>query len=162
MLKKTAFIYDDYFDCDLCPEGQVLDYATTSRDSYREYKSNAETCLACPLFRECTPSRKHVKVVTFHLWEGYKEQIIEHRYEERGKRIYKRRKETVERSFADAKELHGHRYARLRGITKVTEQSLLAAACQNMKKIALLLDREGPTATRLRTYRTCTTEYAPI
>jgi hypothetical protein len=32
-----------------------------------------------------------------------------------GKRVYARRKETVERSFADAKQLHGHRYARMRG-----------------------------------------------
>lgn len=145
MLKKTAFVYDEYFDCYLCPEEQVLNYATTSRDGYREYKSNAATCRDCPRLKECTQSRNHVKVVTRHVWEEYKEQIIEHRYEERGKRIYKRRKETVERSFADAKELHGHRYARLRGIAKVTEQCLLAAACQNIKKIALLLDREGQT-----------------
>ncbi|WP_034633161.1 transposase, partial [Maridesulfovibrio bastinii] len=54
-------------------------------------------------------------------------------------RLYKRRKETVERSFADAKELHGHRYARMRGLSKAQEQSLLCAACQNMKKIALIL-----------------------
>ncbi|MCD8552641.1 transposase, partial [Seleniivibrio sp.] len=55
------------------------------------------------------------------------------------KKIYGRRKETVERSFADAKELHGHRYARMRGIGKVFEQCLLSAAVQNMKKIALVL-----------------------
>ncbi|TPE52015.1 IS5/IS1182 family transposase, partial [Maribrevibacterium harenarium] len=53
--------------------------------------------------------------------------------------IYARRKETVERSFADAKELHGYRYARFRGIDKVSSQCLLTAAAQNMKKIALLL-----------------------
>jgi hypothetical protein len=47
-------------------------------------------------------------------------------------------KHTVERSFADAKQLHGHRYARYRGIGKVKAQCLLAAACQNMKKIARL------------------------
>jgi len=47
----------------------------------------------------------------------------------------------VERSFADAKQLHGHRYARLRGLKKVMEQCLLAATAQNMKKIALLLAR---------------------
>ena len=35
-----------------------------------------------------------------------------------GKRLYARRKETVERSFADAKELHGHRYARFRGLAQ--------------------------------------------
>jgi IS5 family transposase len=50
----------------------------------------------------------------------------------------------VERSFADAKQLFGHRYARFRGLTKVTCQCLLAAAAQNMKKIALALARAAP------------------
>ena len=49
------------------------------------------------------------------------------------------RKETIERSFADPKELHGLRYCRFRGIKKVSEQCLLTAAVQNMKKIARLL-----------------------
>jgi Transposase DDE domain len=61
------------------------------------------------------------------------------------KRIYKRRKETVERSFADAKQLHGHRYARMRGLSKVQQQCLLAATAQNIKKIALMLSQTGPT-----------------
>lgn len=56
---------------------------------------------------------------------------------EKGKNIYKRRKETVERSFADSKELHGLRYCRMRGLSKVAEQCLLTAAVQNMKKIAM-------------------------
>ena len=50
----------------------------------------------------------------------------------------------MERSFADAQQLHGHRYARLRGRDKVHEQSLLAAVVQNRKKIATLLGRVGP------------------
>jgi hypothetical protein len=64
----------------------------------------------------------------------------------RGKALYKRRKETIERSFADAKELHGLRYARMRGLTRVTEQCLLIAVYQNIKKMALLLwkRRKGP------------------
>ncbi|TWH25858.1 hypothetical protein L611_000600000010, partial [Aminobacter sp. J15] len=41
-----------------------------------------------------------------------------------------------------AKQLHGHRYARFRGLMKVTWQCLLAAASQNMKKIALALTRQ--------------------
>jgi len=44
----------------------------------------------------------------------------------------------VERSFADAKQHHGHRYARFRGLAKVQMQCLLAAAAQNIKKMALL------------------------
>ena len=62
-----------------------------------------------------------------------------HRLTPQGKKIYERRKETVERSFADAKELHGHRYARFRGLEKVRAQCLMAAAAQNIKKIARLL-----------------------
>ena len=54
-----------------------------------------------------------------------------HRLEPRGKRIYKRRKETVERSFADAKQLHGHRYARMRGLTKV--QGTMSAGCHSAR-----------------------------
>ena len=53
-----------------------------------------------------------------------------------GKRIYAWRKETMERSFAEAKELHGLRYARMLGIRNMYEQSFLTAAVQNMKRIA--------------------------
>ena len=53
------------------------------------------------------------------------------------KKQYRRRAETVERSFADAKQHHGHRYCRYRGLSKVSMQCLLAAACKNMKKMAL-------------------------
>ncbi len=41
------------------------------------------------------------------------------------KRLYAGRKE---RSFADAKQLHGHRYARTWGLHRAAEQCLLAAA----------------------------------
>lgn len=75
-------------------------------------------------------------MITRHVWEEDKEWVRQNRLSERGKALYKRRKETIERSFADAKELHGLRYARYRGRAKVTEQCLLIAACMNMKKIA--------------------------
>ncbi len=58
---------------------------------------------------------------------------------DQGKKIYARRKETIERRFADSKELHGLRYCRMRGLAKVYEQCLLTAVVQNMKKIALIL-----------------------
>jgi hypothetical protein len=51
--------------------------------------------------------------------------------------FYKRRKKTTERLFADAKQLHGHRYARFQGLTAVKAQRLLAAAAQNIKKTAM-------------------------
>lgn len=85
-----------------------------------------------------------VKVVTRHVWQAARERVDSHRLDPRGKQIYERRKETVERSFADAKQLHGHRYARMRGLSNVREQCLLAATAQNLKKIALLMSSMPP------------------
>jgi hypothetical protein len=94
--------------------------------------------------QKCTQSSKSTKVVTRHVWEASRERIDQHRLNRVGKRIYKRRKETVERSFADAKQLHGHRYARMRGLSKVQQQCPFAATAQDIKKIALILSRMGP------------------
>ena len=142
-LRKKDFTYDETAECYLCPQNQILFYRTTNRDGYREYASESPVCCACPLLDQCTTSKNCVKVVTRHIWQDYKDEVNSHRYEDQGKSIYKRRKETVERSFADGKELHGHRYAHFRGLSKVQAQCLLSAACQNMKKIALLLWRKG-------------------
>ncbi len=56
----------------------------------------------------------------------------------KSKKQYRKRTETVEWSFADAKQLHEHRYCGFRGVDKVTMQCLLAAACQYMNKMALV------------------------
>lgn len=138
---KREYSYDREQDVYVCPRGQTLHYRTTNRHGYREYASSPDQCRSCPMKGQCTRSTNHIKVVTRHVWQDHKDRIDAHRLEEKGKQIYARRKETVERSFADAKELHGHRYARFRGLAKVRGQCLLAAACQNMKKIARLLAR---------------------
>jgi transposase len=122
----------------LCPAGQTLTYTTTNRLGYRQYQSDPDLCQHCPLLEQCTQSANQVKVITRHVWERSKERIDKHRLMQRGRALYQHRKETVERSFADAKELHGHRYAKMRGLPRVQEQSLLCAACQNIKKIALI------------------------
>lgn len=137
---KREYEYDAQRDGYICPNGEFLAYRTTNRIGYREYASQASQCDQCPSKAQCTQSRNGVKVVTRHVWQHYKESIDAHRLTDKGKELYKRRKETVERSFADAKELHGHRYARFRGLAKVKAQALLAAACQNIKKMARLLE----------------------
>ncbi|ERT10021.1 transposase, partial [Photorhabdus temperata] len=86
----------------------------------------------------CTQA-KGGKKITRHVWEDSKEQARENRLTPWGKKTYKRRKETIERSFADAKQHHGRRYACFRGLQKVQIQCLLAATAQNIKKIALLV-----------------------
>lgn len=140
---KRQYAYDATADVYICPAEQRITYNTTNRLGYREYKSDPKICRRCPLLMQCTRSTNHTKVLTRHVWQDSKERIDQHRLTEVGKKLYARRKETVERSFADAKQLHGHRYARLRGLDKVKEQCLLAAACQNMKKIAQVKARKA-------------------
>lgn len=141
-LRKSDFIYSPSSDSYECPQGQQLRYRTTDRHGYRHYASNPDFCSNCPIRNQCTRSANSTKVVTRHVWQESKDRINSHRSTDAGKEIYRRRKETVERSFADSKELHGHRYARRRGLKKVFEQCLLCAAVQNMKKIALVVSRK--------------------
>jgi hypothetical protein len=139
MMRKNAFIYEAEHDGYRCPQGQLLIYATTGRSGYRHYTSHPAICRTCPLLASCTANAKAIRTITRHVWQDARERTDAHRLTSWGKAIYKRRKETVERSFADAKQLHGHRYARFRSLVRVACQCLLAAAAQNIKKIALAL-----------------------
>ena len=138
-LQKKAFRYDPNQDVYVCPENKLLIYSTTDRNGYRHYRSEPSVCQRCERRSSCTQNRKAQKTITRHVWEEAKETANELRLTKWGKKIYERRKETVERSFADAKQHHGHRYARFRGLMKVQMQCLLAATAQNMKKIALMV-----------------------
>lgn len=141
LFPKWKFKYDEERDLYICPNGDELTYSTTNREGYREYKSDPKKCAGCPLLKDCTRSRNTQKVITRHVWEEYKEKVRLNRLSKSGKILYKLRKEKVERSFADSKELHGLRYCRLRGLVNASEQVLLTAACQNIKKIATHLAR---------------------
>jgi hypothetical protein len=145
-LRKRDFHYEAKLDGYRCPNGQLLTYRTTNREGYREYRSDRKRCRVCPLLASCTQNAQKIKTVTRHVWEESRERVDAHRLTEEGRQIYKRRKETIERSFADGKELHGQRYVRMRGLLRAQEQCLLTAACQNMKKMALILTRKGEKA----------------
>ena len=134
--KKYEYVYDEYYDCMICPNNEVLKYSTTNREGYREYKSDPKICGACPYRNKCTESKANQKTVTRHIWEDYLELAEDYRHTPKYKKIYERRKETIERVFADAKERHGMRYTQYRGLEKVKAETALRFACMNLKKLA--------------------------
>lgn len=136
---KYEYVYDEYYDCYLCPDNSVMEYARTNREGYREYKSKAERCKSCRHLESCTLSANQTKVVTRHIWEDYLERVEDNRHTERGRWLYERRKETIERVFADGKEKHGLRFTRYNGLAKVRTQVLLTFMVMNLKKLAKLL-----------------------
>ena len=134
--RKSEFAYDEYNDCYICPNDQVLEYSTTNRDGYREYKSCGKVCENCPYLEQCTLSKNHVKLVTRHIWEDYMDECDDIRYTEGMKDLYSHRKETIERIFGTAKENHGFRYTQMYGKARMEMKVALTFACMNLKKLA--------------------------
>ena len=136
-LPWNAYVYDEYYDCILCPQNQVLSYATTNREGYKEYKSKGYICRDCPELEKCTKNRQHTKTVTRHIWQEYLERAEDIRHSPAGKVTYALRSQTIERVFADAKEKHAMRYTPYRGLAAVTAWVKLKFAAMNLKKLAL-------------------------
>ncbi|EEP7585834.1 IS1182 family transposase, partial [Salmonella enterica] len=105
--QKKQFRYDAQKDAYVCPAGEELNYGTTDRNGYRHYRSDKAVCAICPCRAKCTTNRQMQKTITRHVWEEAKEKANALRLTPWGKKAYARRKETVERSFADAKQHHG-------------------------------------------------------
>ena len=135
--KKSQYVYDEHFDCYLCPQNQILKYTTTNCEGYREYKSDPKICSDCPFLSQCTLSKNCTKVVTRHIWAKYVEEADHLRHTPEIRETYKKRKETIERVFADAKERHCLRYTNYRSSPKVKAFVTLIFACMNLKKLAL-------------------------
>ena len=85
----------------------------------------------------CTRSKTHQKTVTRHVWQDYLELAEDYRYTPLYKAIYERRKETIERCFADAKEKYAMRYTPYRGLSQVSKWVRLKFAAMNLKKLAI-------------------------
>ena len=134
--KKKDYVYDQENDCYICPGGEILKYSTTNRSGYREYKSNKSVCSECPLKDRCTKSKNNTKVITQHVWQRYVDKVDELRHTEEWKTIYPKRKETIERTFAQGKERYNLRFTRLRGLKKNQHQATMIFGVGNLMKLA--------------------------
>jgi transposase len=140
LFADTDFAYDAAADAYRCPGEQVLRFislcGTTRR---RVYEAPTAACAACSLRAQCTTSRRGRRVGR-SLDEEYLERVRGYHQTEDFARAMRKRKVWVEPLFAEAKEWHGLRRFRLRGLPKVNGEALLVAAGQNLKR---LLSRRG-------------------
>ncbi|HAP6077925.1 TPA: IS5/IS1182 family transposase, partial [Enterococcus faecium] len=77
--------------------------------------------------------------ITRHVWGDLMDEVEHLRLTDLNKSIYKKRKQTIERIFADAKEKHGMRWTKYRGLEKVATHTMLVFAAMNLKKLATWL-----------------------
>ena len=135
--KPWEYKYDPVNDSYICPQGGVLRHTTTNKDGRRTYRSTPAKCRDCAFKCRCGANEKGQKVMTTHIWQEYLDIVEDIRKTDLGKKIYARRKETIERVFADAKEKHAMRYTHHRGLAAVTRWVRLKFAAMNLKKLAM-------------------------
>jgi transposase len=131
---KGDFAYDAAADVYRCPGEQTLRFRTHKHtERVRIYKAAAAACNVCRLKSQCTGS-DHGRQVRRSLDEAYLERVQGYHATEPYQKAMRKRQVWVEPLFAEAKQWHGLRRLRLRGLLNANIQGLLIAAGQNLKR----------------------------
>ena len=135
--EKSQYIYIKEEDYYMNKEtGEVLTYkGKIDKNGYKSYENYDRKIVI----------RRHIK-------EEWNEIFRDNRLSEKGKELYKRRKEHIERSFADSKQNHGYRYAMYKGLKKNQHYTWLICSAQNMKNIALKKAKDIRNISNISTY----------
>ncbi len=131
---QADFLYDAERDEYACPQHHPLRRETAKySEGVVVYRAKAATCNACPLKESCTESR-HGRIVHRSFYADYLEKVRGYHATEAYQKAMRKRQVWVEPLFAEAKEWHGLRRFRLRGLANVNIEGLLIAAGQNLKR----------------------------
>ncbi|MDP9354234.1 MAG: IS1182 family transposase [Chloroflexota bacterium] len=132
---KHAFAYDPDLDAYRCPGDALLrPLKHEGSQPVRIYQAPAAACNVCPLQPSCTTSRRGRRVAR-HVDEGYLDRVRAYHETEAYRKAMRKRQVWVEPLFAEAKDWHGLRRFRLRGLANVNVEGLLVAAGQNLKRL---------------------------
>ncbi len=129
----STFAYDAERDVYHCPQGQPLRrYRTDHTAEVHLYRADAQTCNACPVKGSCTASDQG-RTVTRSFHAAYLDRVRAYHATPAYQKAMRKRAVWVEPLFGEAKDWHGLRRFRLRGLAKVNIEALLVAAGQNLK-----------------------------
>jgi hypothetical protein len=140
LFATTDFVYDVATDTYHCPGGQRLRFLSQCKTTRRRvYEAPCGACATCAFRPQCTTSQRGRRVGR-SLAETYLERVRGYHDTAGYAKAMRKRKVWVEPLFAEAKDWHGLRRFRLRGLENVNGEALLIAAGQNVKR---LLSRWG-------------------
>ena len=141
MLSKSRFAYEPAQDGYRCPEGQVLPYATTDRSGYKHYTLRSCPLQGLPAFGLVHPNAKATRTITRHVWPEARERADAHRLTPWGKASTSgaRRPSNAPLPMPNSFMAIAMPGSEVCGAFRC--QCLLAAAAQNIKKIAMALTK---------------------
>jgi transposase len=131
----AQFTYAAAQDVYVCPEGTLLRPMRREYTAEKvEYRAAATICNACPMKTACTPSDAGRAVHrSFHA--EYLDRVRGYHETEAYAKAMRKRTVWIEPLFGEAKQWHGMRQFRLRGLPKVNMGGLMIAAGQNLKRL---------------------------
>jgi transposase len=133
--RVTDFRYQEQDDTYHCPGDQTLRFLSQSDATHRRiYQAPAAACRACAWREQCTTSRRGRRI-SRSLDETSLDRVRGYRATEPYAKAMRKRKVWVEPLFAEAKDWHGLRRFRLRGLENVNSEALVIAAGQNLKRL---------------------------
>src|SRR5215208_3715579 len=128
------FVFDPERDEYRCPPDHPLRrYAVKRTEGVVDYRGEATVCNACPVKTKCTTS-DHGRKVQRSFFIDYLDTVRGYHETETYKKAIRKRQVWVEPLFAEAKEWHGLRRIRLRGLMNANIEGLLIATGQNLKR----------------------------
>jgi transposase len=131
------FLYDAERDLYTCPAGETLRRrGHDRRGGYVRYAASASSCNGCPLKSGCTKGPEG-RWLSRGLEEEYLERVRSYRQTEAYRKALRKRAVWVEPLFGEAKEWHGARRFRLRGLEKANSEALMIASGQNVKRLVV-------------------------
>ena len=132
--RQTEFLYAAETDTYRCPQGQTLTFRGNNYVSgVRSYQAPRAACTACAVRDRCTDSPQGRRL-NRPFDEAYREQARALQPTAAYQQALRKRRMWVEPLFGEAKDWHGLRRFRLRGLWKVNTEGLLIAAGQNLKR----------------------------
>ncbi|MDO5371414.1 IS1182 family transposase [Paracoccus sp. (in: a-proteobacteria)] len=135
-LTRDEFAYDRARDCFVCPEGHNLILRSiTPETGVKRYRPSASACRHCPRKPDCTDgsTRTLVRLVDEDARQSVRDLASTAAYA-----VARARRKKVEMLFAHLKRHLKLRRLRLRGLAGATEEFLLAATAQNLKRLVKL------------------------
>lgn len=141
---KRHFRYDAIRDCYLCPRDETLVYNSLTRKRFGQtYKiKEADTCLRCLAYGQCTTSKRGRKVSRL-LAEDLRDRLEAAYALPQNQLIYKRRQEKVELVFGHIKRNLGVSSFLLRGREGVRAEMSVLSICFNLRRMMSLLGQNG-------------------
>jgi len=130
---RVNFTFDPKDNVFVCPGGKQLKSTGLVReDGTVPYLASTKDCRACALKPCCTKGKK--RIVTRNLFEAEREHVRALKGTEAFERSARERRK-IEMLFAHLKRNSNFRRLRLRGITGASDEFLLTATVQNLKKL---------------------------